>query len=91
MLLHARIVPDVPSSTILKALEARSRGLAARGCRLMLVGVPPELVDVLNRTQALDVLGQDNVVAQTPVFFEALDTAYADATRWVDGHHTTQE
>ncbi len=83
VILHARAVPDIPSSTITKALERRSRDLAARDCRLMLAGLPPELVDLLSRTGALGQLGEDNVVVQTPVFFEALDAAYDTARAWV--------
>jgi SulP family sulfate permease len=88
VILHARTVPDIPSSTITKALERRSRDLAARGCRLMLAGVSPEQVELLSRTRAIDVLGEDNVVAQTPVFFEALDNAYETGLAWVAAHHT---
>jgi SulP family sulfate permease len=88
VILHARMVPDIPSSTITKALERRSRDLAARGCRLMLAGLPPELGDVLSRTRAIEVLGEENIIVQTSVIFEALDNAYETGLTWVAAHHT---
>jgi SulP family sulfate permease len=83
VILHARTVPDVPSSTIVKALQRRAHHLTARGCRLMVVGLDPRLFDVLERTGVRQRLGPDNVVPGTPVFFQALDTAYDAAAEWV--------
>jgi sulfate permease, SulP family len=83
VILHARAMPDAPSSTILKALRRRARELDHHGCRLMIVGLAPEQVDLLARTGLVDDLGTDNVVPQTPVFFAALDEAYDAAGRWI--------
>jgi SulP family sulfate permease len=69
VILHARTVPDVPSSTILKSLERRAQALQARDCRLMVVGLDPHLVGVLARTGVGGLIGQDNVIPRTSVFF----------------------
>ena len=84
VILHARTVPDVPSSTIIKALRRRAQELADHDCRLIVVGLEPGLAAVAARTGLADVLGEENVVTQTPVFFEALDAAYDDATAWIE-------
>ncbi|MDF1605054.1 SulP family inorganic anion transporter [Nocardioides sp. YIM 152315] len=84
VILHARAVPDIPSSTVLKSLRRRARQLDDHGCRLMVVGIDPEQAELLSRTGLADDLGTDNIVQQAPVFFEALDAAYDDATRWVE-------
>lgn len=90
VILHARTVPDVPSSTILKALEHRAADLSGRGCRLMVVGLDKRLVDVLARTGVSRLLGPDNVVPRTPVFFQALDAAFDEATDWVQSRDRNQ-
>jgi sulfate permease, SulP family len=83
VILHARAVPDIPSSTILKSLRSRARQLERQDCRLVVAGVDPALTDLLTRTGIRQDLGPDSVVPQTPVFFEALDTAYDAAAAWV--------
>jgi SulP family sulfate permease len=80
---HLRTLPDVPSSTMVKALERRARQLSERDCRLMVVGVDPVLLGVFDRTGLAAVVGAENVVPQSRVFFEALEHAYAEATAWV--------
>jgi sulfate permease, SulP family len=83
VIFHVRTLPDVASSTIIKALEHRAQQLADNHCRLMVVGLDPELLKVFSRTGLVALLGEENVVTKTPVFFEALDTAYDEAVRWV--------
>ncbi len=83
VIFHVRTLPDVPSSTFLKAIEKRSAALAARRCRLMIAGLDPSLLRVVERTGAASVLGPENLVESTDVFFEALDRAHAEASTWV--------
>jgi len=83
VIFHVRTLPDVPSSTIIKALDHRARQLTARHSRLMVVGLDPTLLAVFTRTGLATLIGEENVVARTPTFFEALDHAYDDATAWV--------
>jgi SulP family sulfate permease len=87
VILHARAMPDIPSSTILKSLSRRAQHLDAQGCRLMVAGIDPDLADLMIRTGLTAALGPDSVVSQTPVFFEALETAYAEATDWIRASH----
>jgi sulfate permease, SulP family len=80
---HVRTLPDVPSSTIIKALARRARQLTENDCRLMVVGLDPALLKVFTRTGLVALLGSDNVITRTPGFFEALDRAYDEANAWV--------
>ncbi|WP_328478433.1 SulP family inorganic anion transporter [Actinoplanes sp. NBC_00393] len=86
VILHARTVPDVPSSTIIKALKRHAQDLSRYGCQLMIVGLDPAVARVLTRTGTADVLGAGNLIEQTPIFFEALDAAYDEATTWIESH-----
>ncbi|MBZ5738226.1 SulP family inorganic anion transporter [Nocardioides mangrovi] len=83
VILHVRALPDVASSTILKALFRRARTLDAQRCRLMVVGLDPAMREVFARTGLITLLGEENVLVQTPAFFETLDHAYDDAVQWV--------
>jgi sulfate permease, SulP family len=83
VILHVRTLPDVPSSTIVKALAHRATQLTERNCRLMIVGLDPALLKVFTRTGLIRLIGRDNVVMRTPTFFEALDGAYDVASAWV--------
>ncbi|TCI97626.1 SulP family inorganic anion transporter [Aeromicrobium sp. IC_218] len=85
VIFHVRTLPDVPSSTIIKALAQRAHQLTDHGSRLMVVGLDPTLMKVFDRTGLSSILGSENVVMRTPTFFEALDHAYDDALAWTRG------
>ncbi len=88
LILSVRTVPDVPSTTMLKFLADRRQDLAARGNRFILAGVPPQLMNLLRRTGIIEHLDPRDLYPATPVLFDALDAAYADARRWIGGHRT---
>lgn len=83
VILNVRTMPDVPSSTIVKALLRRAAQLRANGSRLVVVGADPALTRVFERTGLSAAVGEENLRAGTPTFFEALDGAYDEAVRWV--------
>ena len=83
VIVHVRALPDVPSSTLLKALERRRASLEQQGCLLIIAGLHPALVAEFRRTGIADRLGEENLLVQTPVFFEALDTAWERANTWL--------
>ena len=87
VIFHVRTLPDVPSSTIIKALAKRAHQLADHGSRLMIVGLDPALVKVFDRTGLSAIIGAENVITRTPTFFEALDRAYDDAVAWTRRPH----
>ncbi len=83
VILHLRALPDVPSSTLLEALDRRRASLEAQDCRLIVAGLHPALLAEFRRTGLTDRLGEDNLLVQTPVFFEALDAAWGRAHAWL--------
>jgi SulP family sulfate permease len=83
VLLDVRTMPDVPSSTIVKALLRRAGQLRASGSRLVVVGADDVLARVFERTGLTAVLRPGDVRPGTPVLLEALDAAYDEAVAWV--------
>ena len=83
VIVHVRALPDVPSSTLLKAVERRRASLEQQGCLLMIAGLHPALLAEFRRSGIADRLGEQNLLVQTPVFFEALDTAWERAGAWL--------
>jgi SulP family sulfate permease len=83
VLLSLRTLPDVPSSAVIKAFERRSRALAQRHSKLMLVDVTPELRRILDRSGLTAILGADNIIMADPEVFSALNHAMTQAQRWI--------
>jgi SulP family sulfate permease len=83
ILLVVRTLPDIPSSTLLKALENRAEKLKAQNVRFMLVGVDQSTYGVFKRSGLLDRFGPHNVVPTTDVVSGALNAAVADAEVWL--------
>ncbi len=86
LIVSMRTVPDVPSSTVIKALEKRIRTLTANGGKLMIVGVIPEVARILDRSGLTALIGEDNVIPATDEVFGALNRAMTDARGWIADH-----
>ncbi|MBW5249976.1 SulP family inorganic anion transporter [Streptomyces sp. P01-B04] len=82
LILVVRTIPDVPSSAMLKLLDRYAKGLADHGGRLILCGVDPSLVRLLERTGISGRLGENGIVPAAPELFGPLATALEDARRW---------
>ncbi|GAC59253.1 SulP family inorganic anion transporter [Gordonia sihwensis] len=83
VILNVRVLPDVPSATLQKLLRAKAEALRKSGGRLMLAGVSPAMIDAVTRAGLVRALGEENVVPASRHVFGGLDTAYADAQRWL--------
>ncbi|MEU2250772.1 SulP family inorganic anion transporter [Streptomyces sp. NPDC019224] len=86
LVLTLRALPDVPSSAMLKLLDRYAARLAGEGGRLVLCGVQPAFVRLLERSGLGRRLGEDGIVPATTAVFGALDTAYARARHWAAEH-----
>ncbi|MGC4949336.1 SulP family inorganic anion transporter [Streptomyces sp. DT224] len=82
LVLTVRALPDVPSSAMLKLLDRYAARLEDQGGRLILCGVEPALLRLLERSGIAARLGPGGVVPAAPRIFGPLETAYADADRW---------
>jgi sulfate permease, SulP family len=71
----------IPSATFLKAFERAAHRLHARDIDLVVCGVSPAMFDILKRSRAIDVLGEDSVFLEEPHLMESLTRAYAIAER----------
>jgi SulP family sulfate permease len=83
IVLVVRTLPDIPSSTLLKAIQRRAAKLQTQRVRFMLVGVDMQTYGVFKRSKLLDQVGADNVVPATNVVSGALNAAVVDAEAWV--------
>jgi SulP family sulfate permease len=82
---------DEVGSTFIRALERYTRLLQAQDNLLMLVGLNQQVVDQLERTDLLDLIGRENVFLAQPRYRASLEQALARARSWQaqhDGHNT---
>jgi SulP family sulfate permease len=90
VILVVRTLPDIPSTTFLKALARRGRQLRDQNVRLMLVGVDEFTLGVFKRSGAIETIGEDNIYPESDVVFGALNQAVADAEEWIRERSTQQ-
>ncbi|MFI5806978.1 SulP family inorganic anion transporter [Streptomyces sp. NPDC051561] len=86
LILVVRALPDVPSSAVLKLLNRYAVSLADQGGRLILAGVQPALVRLLETSGLAERLGEDGIVPAEPDLFAPLDRALATARAWKADH-----
>ncbi len=83
IVLVIKTLPDIPSSTLLKALERRSATLRSHGVRLLIVGVDQETLAVFERSGLTERVGKENIIPATDEVFGDLEIAVAEANAWV--------
>lgn len=86
VVLRLRLLPDITSTALLKTLERYDAKLEQQGSRLLLAGVHPKFVRVLQRSGFAQRLGNDGVFAESDRHFAAVDEAYQAAQDWLDRH-----
>jgi SulP family sulfate permease len=74
---------DEVGSTFIRALDRYVRTLQAGGNRLMLEGMNERVVEQLDNTELLDLIGEENVFPGQPQFGAALRQALAAAEAWM--------
>ena len=84
VVLSVRMLPDVPSSKVIRALRKWATELEAHGGRLLIAGVSPAAQKVLDRGGVTELVGADGVVPATNLVFGALDEAVARGERWIE-------
>ncbi|WP_129663539.1 SulP family inorganic anion transporter [Phytoactinopolyspora endophytica] len=83
IVLRLRALPDIASSALLKTLERYDSDLEQLGSRLLLVGVHPQFIRVLQRSGFAERLGEDGVFEERDTHFAAVEAAYAAAEEWL--------
>jgi SulP family sulfate permease len=74
---------DEVGSTFIRALERYAIALQAQDNKLMLEGLGEQVLDQLERTDLLHVIGEENVYLGQPLFGAALREAVAAAAAWI--------
>lgn len=83
LVLVMRVVPEVPSSALIKQFRRYATRLEKAGGRLILAGVRPGSARVLDRTGLSARLGEGGVVPADVHVFGAVDRAVTDAQEWI--------
>jgi sulfate permease, SulP family len=83
VVLSMRMLPDVPSSKVIRALTKWATQLEAHGGRLLIAGVSPAAQKVLDRGGVTALVGADGVVPAGTRVFGALDEAVDRGRRWI--------
>ncbi len=73
-------------ATIAQALGEVAERLRGEGRHLVVVGVRPDAVAILERTGAMRAIGPENVFSKTPTWFHAADRGLLRALALVDAH-----
>jgi SulP family sulfate permease len=73
------------SSTEIKWLERYVQELKANDSLLILADVNPEVVEVLEKSSALEAIGAHNIFPATPRVLEADNLAWEAAQEWLKG------
>ena len=74
---------DEVGSTFIRAIERYGQQLQARDNRLMLEGLNERVLEQLEETDILDLIGEENVFLAQARFGAALTEALAAAESWV--------
>jgi SulP family sulfate permease len=70
-------------STFIRLIERYAQSLQAAGSKLMLEGLNERVLEQLEETDILELLGRENVFLAQPHFGESLKEALAAAERWI--------
>ncbi|MEV6279658.1 SulP family inorganic anion transporter [Nocardia sp. NPDC051832] len=87
LVLVVRVVPEVPSSALIKQFRRYAARLQHGGDRLVLAGVQPRLARVLARTGLAAQLGDGGVVPADEHVFGAVKTAVSEGKAWIRANH----
>ncbi|MCP4166857.1 MAG: SulP family inorganic anion transporter [Chloroflexi bacterium] len=78
------------SSTGMKFVQRYTQELKQSGNLLMLTGVQPHVMDVLKRTEIMDLIGEENIFPVQAGYGASTDTALEAAQVWIDKQPDSQ-
>jgi len=74
---------DKIGSTFVRVIDRYAQKLDATGNKLILTGVSEGVMEQLEDTELIDLLGDEDIIPADPQFFEPLNKALADAQAWI--------
>jgi SulP family sulfate permease len=81
---------DEVGSTFIRAVERYARELQAQGNKLMLTGLNKRVLEQLEKTEILDLIGEENVFMARARFGATTGEALAAAEAWISQGETTE-
>jgi sulfate permease, SulP family len=86
VVLSVRMLPDVPSSKVIRALRKWATELQSHGGRLLIAGVSPAAAKVFDRGGITELVGADGIVLASNRVFGALDEGVERGRAWLASH-----
>jgi len=71
-------------STFVRVIARYAKQLDASGNKLMLAGVNERIMEQLDNTELMDLLGAEDIIPADPQFFGPMNKALLAAQRWID-------
>jgi SulP family sulfate permease len=71
-------------STFVRVIARYAKQLDAAGNKLMLAGVNERIMEQLDKTELMDLLGEEDIVPVDPQFFGPMNKALLAAQTWID-------
>ena len=75
---------DEIGSTFVRVIDRYAKQLDTSGNKLMLAGVNERIMEQLDKTELMDLLGEEDIVPADPQFFGPLNKALLFAQAWID-------
>ncbi|MBE2224015.1 MAG: SulP family inorganic anion transporter [Anaerolineae bacterium] len=75
---------DKIGSTFVRVIDRYAQKLDATGNKLILAGVSEGVMEQLEDTELMDLLGHEDIIPADPQFFESLNKAVSVAQVWID-------
>lgn len=75
---------DEIGSTFVRVIERYAKQLDSSGNKLMLAGVNERILEQLDKTELMDLLGEEDIVPADPQFFGPMNKALSFAQAWID-------
>jgi len=83
VVLGMAMLPDVPSSKVIKSLRRWANELQACGGRMIIAGVSPATAKVFERGGLVDILGPGGVIPLNNRVFGAIEQSVESGERWI--------
>jgi SulP family sulfate permease len=75
---------DEIGSTFVRVIERYAKQLDSSGNKLMLAGVNERIMEQLDKTELMDLLGKEDIVPVDPQFFGPMNKALSFAQAWIE-------
>ncbi len=75
---------DEIGSTFVRVIDRYAKQLDSSGNKLMLAGVNERIMEQLDKTELMDLLGEEDIVPADPQFFGPMNKALSFAQAWID-------